>query len=181
MADAPVVPARPEDEATYPNWCRDGHEQIGYLEEPPDGEGDGCPLCIVLAKLAAVEAERDESRAHFRAADAELFEALKQERHYHARYDTVMADLQKVLAQCDQQAATIAALTKDLNQRTYELDRTRNERDRAERQVDRFALCPDHRDKATGRCVVCQAEERTRIELRRLDVDGRAFTSEAQP
>lgn len=33
------------------------------------------------------------------------------------------------------------------------------------RQVERMALCPDHRDKATGRCIVCQAEERTRQEL----------------
>jgi len=27
---------------------------------------------------------------------------------------------------------------------------------------DRLNLCPDHRDKATGVCVVCQAETRTR-------------------
>lgn len=33
------------------------------------------------------------------------------------------------------------------------------------RQVERMALCPDHRDKGTGRCIVCQAEERTRNEL----------------
>jgi predicted ribosome quality control (RQC) complex YloA/Tae2 family protein len=29
---------------------------------------------------------------------------------------------------------------------------------------DRLALCPDHRDKASGVCVVCQAEARTRDE-----------------
>lgn len=29
-----------------------------------------------------------------------------------------------------------------------------------EQYVDRLALCPGHRDKATGRCIVCQAEER---------------------
>lgn len=34
------------------------------------------------------------------------------------------------------------------------------------RQVERMALCSDHRDKATGRCIVCQAEERTRQELK---------------
>lgn len=39
-------------------------------------------------------------------------------------------------------------------------------RESAERFIDRLALCPDHRDKATGRCIVCQAEERTRAELR---------------
>src|SRR5262245_44901432 len=27
------------------------------------------------------------------------------------------------------------------------------------RAYERLNLCPDHRDKATGRCVVCQAEE----------------------
>lgn len=31
-----------------------------------------------------------------------------------------------------------------------------------QRQVERLALCSDHRDKATGRCVICVAEERTR-------------------
>jgi hypothetical protein len=36
--------------------------------------------------------------------------------------------------------------------------------DMLERQYDRLALCPDHRDKVTGRCVVCIAEERTRYE-----------------
>lgn len=34
------------------------------------------------------------------------------------------------------------------------------------RAYDRLALCPDHRDKATGRCIVCVAEERTKRELR---------------
>lgn len=37
--------------------------------------------------------------------------------------------------------------------------------------IERLALCPDHRDKATGRCIVCQAEERTRQELRRSKED----------
>lgn len=37
----------------------------------------------------------------------------------------------------------------------------------AQHYIDRLALCADHRDKATGRCVVCQAEERTRQEVRR--------------
>ena len=32
------------------------------------------------------------------------------------------------------------------------------------RAYDRLALCSDHRDKATGRCIVCVAEERTRRE-----------------
>lgn len=36
----------------------------------------------------------------------------------------------------------------------------------AERQVERMALCSDHRDKVTGRCIVCVAEERTRREMR---------------
>jgi hypothetical protein len=36
----------------------------------------------------------------------------------------------------------------------------------AERFIERIALCPDHRDKATGRCIVCVAEERTRGERR---------------
>jgi len=35
-----------------------------------------------------------------------------------------------------------------------------------ERALDRLSLCSDHRDKATGHCVVCQAEERTRAEIR---------------
>lgn len=35
-----------------------------------------------------------------------------------------------------------------------------------QRQVERLALCPDHRDKATGRCVICVAEERTRQDER---------------
>ena len=30
---------------------------------------------------------------------------------------------------------------------------------------ERLALCSDHRDKATGRCIVCQAEERTQEEM----------------
>jgi hypothetical protein len=35
----------------------------------------------------------------------------------------------------------------------------------ATRAYDRLALCPDHRDKASGRCIVCTAEERTRVGL----------------
>lgn len=31
---------------------------------------------------------------------------------------------------------------------------------------DTLALCPDHRDKATGRCIVCVAEERVRQEMK---------------
>lgn len=37
--------------------------------------------------------------------------------------------------------------------------------------IERLALCSDHRDKATGRCIVCHAEERTRAELRRQPVE----------
>lgn len=33
------------------------------------------------------------------------------------------------------------------------------------RNYDRLALCSDHRDKATGRCIVCVAEERTKREV----------------
>jgi GNAT superfamily N-acetyltransferase len=36
----------------------------------------------------------------------------------------------------------------------------------AVQQLERLALCPDHRDKAIGVCIVCQAEKRTREELR---------------
>lgn len=36
----------------------------------------------------------------------------------------------------------------------------------AKRQVDRWNLCPDHRDKATGRCMVCDGERRGREEAR---------------
>lgn len=36
----------------------------------------------------------------------------------------------------------------------------------AQRALERLALCPDHRDKYTGRCIVCVAEERTRRELK---------------
>lgn len=32
----------------------------------------------------------------------------------------------------------------------------------SERQYDRLALCPDHRDKATGRCIACDGETRSR-------------------
>lgn len=49
-------------------------------------------------------------------------------------------------------------------ERPRELEIERRRRGMAERQVERLALCPDHRDKATGRCIVCQAEERTRME-----------------
>ena len=35
-----------------------------------------------------------------------------------------------------------------------------------EQYVNRLALCSDHRDKGAGRCIVCQAEERTRKEIR---------------
>jgi hypothetical protein len=36
-----------------------------------------------------------------------------------------------------------------------------------ERQYrERMALCPDHRDKANGICIACQAEKRTREEMR---------------
>lgn len=38
--------------------------------------------------------------------------------------------------------------------------------------IERLALCPDHRDKATGRCVVCVAEERTRREERDARLDA---------
>lgn len=34
------------------------------------------------------------------------------------------------------------------------------------RQLERLALCPDHRDKASGQCIVCQAETRTAESLR---------------
>lgn len=47
-----------------------------------------------------------------------------------------------------------------------------SERDRAQLQVrcyqrveERNAICPDHRDKGTGTCIVCQAETRTRREV----------------
>jgi hypothetical protein len=33
------------------------------------------------------------------------------------------------------------------------------------RAYDRLALCPDHRDKANGTCIVCKAEHVTRQEL----------------
>ena len=33
-----------------------------------------------------------------------------------------------------------------------------------QRAYDRLQLCPDHRDKVNGRCIVCMAEERTRQE-----------------
>lgn len=29
-----------------------------------------------------------------------------------------------------------------------------------DRQIERMALCPDHRDKGVGRCIVCQAAAR---------------------
>jgi hypothetical protein len=32
--------------------------------------------------------------------------------------------------------------------------------------MDRLALCPDHRDKATGVCIVCQAELRGKLQER---------------
>lgn len=32
------------------------------------------------------------------------------------------------------------------------------------RQYDALAICPDHRDKHDGRCIVCVAEERTKVE-----------------
>ena len=32
-------------------------------------------------------------------------------------------------------------------------------------QLGRLALCPDHRDKATGRCIVCVAVERAERNL----------------
>jgi hypothetical protein len=33
------------------------------------------------------------------------------------------------------------------------------------RYVERLHLCADHRDKAVDRCIVCQAEDRTRAEM----------------
>ena len=45
----------------------------------------------------------------------------------------------------------------------------------AEHYIERLALCPDHRDKATGRCIVCQAEERTRQELRAAAQEASAW------
>ncbi len=44
-----------------------------------------------------------------------------------------------------------------------------------QRQYDRLALCPDHRDKATGRCVVCQAEDRAKQEERERWTRKEAF------
>lgn len=34
----------------------------------------------------------------------------------------------------------------------------------AQRAYDRLALCPDHRDKTNGTCIVCMAERRTQQE-----------------
>ena len=34
------------------------------------------------------------------------------------------------------------------------------------RYVERLALCPDHRDKTSGRCVACDGERRGREEER---------------
>lgn len=39
----------------------------------------------------------------------------------------------------------------------------------SQRLIERYAVCPDHRDKGTGdRCIVCKFEESARREARRL-------------
>lgn len=53
------------------------------------------------------------------------------------------------------------------NQALHDYALLKFELDALRRQVERLALCPDHRDKADGRCIVCVAEERTRAEVRR--------------
>lgn len=62
--------------------------------------------------------------------------------------EVVSQILHRVRAQLDTLAQEQAHL-----QRIVEIER---------RAYDRLALCPDHRDKANGRCIVCVAEERER-------------------
>jgi hypothetical protein len=57
-------------------------------------------------------------------------------------------------------------LAAEVTRLTAERDKQRRIAEMERRALERLNLCSDHRDKAAGLCIVCQAEHRTRDEYR---------------
>lgn len=92
-------------------------------------------------QVTRLQEERDTARLHDKVHYNQLCLAVPQLVEQRERAEAAEA---LVL----QQQEEIARLT-----RINEIER---------RNYERLALCPDHRDKASGRCIVCQAETRSK-------------------
>ena len=160
---------------------------IHALETRCDPAGELRELVIARDTCRALEAELETLKAAHDQQAQEMAKLIQKHRRHVELSPGVGDDAQRyALAVLDdvlaEAAPTLAGtLQADEAALAQEMARLQLRVTLAERQVERMALCPDHRDKATGRCIVCQAEERTTQEHRerRQEVNSQLATLQA--